>query len=70
MSASSPYLPFPTPKSGHRRPEFLDEFPLGSTFRIPSLFTGFIMENVTPTANREAWNKGKIVGQKTPLKIK
>ncbi len=28
------------------------------------------MENLTPTTHREAWNKGKIVGQKTPLKIK
>ena len=26
------------------------------------------MENLTPAAHREAWNKGKIVGQKTPLK--
>lgn len=28
------------------------------------------METFTPTVHREAWNKGKIVGQKTPLKIK
>jgi len=28
------------------------------------------MENLIPAAHREAWNKGKIVGQKTPLKIK